>query len=96
MQNNFDNAKRIQILCSALHELTASQLLTIEKIVDQFDQPFTLQYGLNTSTLIDSCVLGDFGDALRIHHCFSKEPFSKDNWAFAYLFSILIERNYRI
>ena len=35
------------------------------------------------SDVVTPCVLDDFGDALRIHHCFSAEPFSKDKFEYA-------------
>jgi type II restriction enzyme len=35
------------------------------------------------STLISDAVLEDFGDVLRLHHCFSRESFSKDKFEFA-------------
>ncbi|HEY7490420.1 MAG TPA: restriction endonuclease, partial [Candidatus Tectomicrobia bacterium] len=32
---------------------------------------------------MNECLLQDFGDALRIHHCFSKEAFTKDKFEYA-------------
>jgi hypothetical protein len=36
----------------------------------------------DTSDLIDDTILHDFGDALRMNHCFSQEPFSKDKFEY--------------
>ena len=33
--------------------------------------------------LVSDCVLQEFGDTLRIHHCFSNEPFTKDKFEHA-------------
>jgi len=34
-------------------------------------------------TLISESILDDFGDILRVHHSFSREPFSKDKFEYA-------------
>src|SRR6266404_4798694 len=39
------------------------------------------------SDIISDCMLGEIGDALRLHHCFSKESFTKDK------FEYLMERS---
>jgi hypothetical protein len=50
--------------------------------VDQFHKPANFQRSPD-SDLINECVLQDFGDALRIHHCFSREAFTKDKFEYA-------------
>lgn len=51
-------------------------------MVQVFSQPWTVKRG-SDSDIISESVLLDFGDVLRIHHCFSREPFSKDKFEFA-------------
>lgn len=50
-------------------------------MVKQFELPSSFQRHAE-SDLITPCVLQDFGDALRIHHCFSAESFSKDKFEY--------------
>lgn len=73
---------RVARVTEALSSLRSSQLGWIEAVVDQFGRPATF-WRWPGSTLITPCVLDDFGDALRIHHCFSAEPFSKDKFEYA-------------
>src|SRR6266699_1923187 len=48
----------------------------------QFHRPAEF-HRLATSDIINDCLLQDFGDALRIHHSFSDEPFTKDKFEYA-------------
>jgi type II restriction enzyme len=75
--------KRVEKLCTVLQELTNYQLDLIERIANQFTQPYTLIERLTSSDIVNGCLLSTFGDALRIHHCFSKEPLSKDRFEYA-------------
>lgn len=75
---------RVDKLSAALRELTRPQLEFIESVVDQFRQPFVTIERHPLSDLVDSCLLRDFGDVLRIHHCFSKEALSKDRFEYAF------------
>jgi Type II site-specific deoxyribonuclease len=73
---------RIRRLVAILPRLSTSQLVAIENIILQFMRPFS--YTKNpASELISDCVLREFGDALRVHHCFSSEPFTKDKFEYA-------------
>jgi hypothetical protein len=72
--------ERIKLLNQKLHQLSQSQLSWIESIVNQFS--VKRSYFKNEKGLIDACVLESFGDALLIHHCMSKEPFSKDKFEY--------------
>lgn len=76
-KNTFE---RIKSLNQQLHQLSPSQLSWIEAIVSQFS--VKRAYFRNDLDLIDECVLESFGDALLIHHCMSKEPFSKDKFEY--------------
>jgi type II restriction enzyme len=77
-----DLTTRIARLSEALSGLRSSQLNWIEAVVSQFGRPASY-WRDPASDLITPCVLEDFGDALRIHHCFSAEPFSKDKFEYA-------------
>ncbi|MEE8058502.1 MAG: hypothetical protein V3T17_11800 [Pseudomonadales bacterium] len=81
MSDNNKNT-RINRLKSALPDLTVGQLDWLEQVVVQFGKPHTFERW-DGSDLITSTVLQDFGDALRIHHCFSAEAFSKDKFEYA-------------
>jgi len=62
--------------------LTEGQLEFVSTVVKQLKRPGT--YTRNPeSDLISDCVLQRFGDTLRIHHCFSAEPFTKDRFEYA-------------
>ena len=75
-------AARIERLTAALSALRSSQLGWLEAVVEQLSLPVT-SWRWPSSDLVSPCVLDDFGDALRIHHCFSAEPFSKDKFEYA-------------
>ena len=74
--------QRIARLGQALLRLRASQLTWIESVVNQLGRPSRFERW-EGSDVVTPCVLEDFGDALRIHHCFSAEPFSKDKFEYA-------------
>ncbi len=74
---------RIERLSAALRELTQPQLEFVEDVVSQFRKPFLRIERLPGSDLVDDKLLHDFGDVLRIHHCFSKEALSKDRFEYA-------------
>lgn len=69
-------------LCQSLKDLTDGQVGWVEKIVEQFRKPAKFER-LAGSDIVNECVLQDFGDALRIHHCFSSEAFTKDKFEYA-------------
>ena len=76
--------KRVEELCAILQGLTNDQLDLIERVANQFTQPYILTERLTSSDVVNDCLLTTFGDALRIHHCFSKEPLSKDRFEYAF------------
>lgn len=78
-----DLVARIDKLAAALVELTRPQLEFIENVVEQFRRPFMKIERNLSSNFVDDCFLRDFGDVLRIHHCFSKEALSKDRFEYA-------------
>lgn len=77
-----DIEQRVARLRQALLRLRASQLTWIESVVNQLGRTHRFERWPD-SDVVTPCVLEDFGDALRIHHCFSGEPFSKDKFEYA-------------
>ncbi len=75
--------ERISKLAKSLNYLTDYQLSMIEKLVAQFNVKFSVIERNLKSDIISDCVLNNLGDVLRLHHCFSKEPFTKDKFEFA-------------
>lgn len=74
--------ERIERLLTAIPELSDYRLQLIDRIVRVFSLPRDF-WKSKTSGLISERVLEDFGDVLRLHHCFSREPFSKDKFEYA-------------
>jgi Type II site-specific deoxyribonuclease len=75
-----DRARQIQLLVERLYRLTDSQINWVEEIISQFTVAHN--YEIIDSNLFDTCMLDSFGDALLIHHCMSKESFSKDKFEY--------------
>ena len=74
--------ERIERIISYLPALREGQLIWVERIVWQFRRPRSFSAN-NSSDLVTPCFLEDFGDALRIHHCFSDEAFTKDKFEYS-------------
>ena len=72
--------ERLQRLSKILEGLTITQLFWLEKVINIFHLP--TQHECFDSDLFSSSTLDGFGDALRIHHAFSVEPFSKDKFEY--------------
>jgi len=75
-----DKTERIKILSEKFFSLTSSQIGWVESITNQLS--VTHYYDIVDSDILDVCMLESFGDALLIHHCMSKEPFSKDKFEY--------------
>jgi hypothetical protein len=73
--------KRIQQLLEAISSLTEQRISLIEQVVQVFQHP--KNFNLNSTSLLTSQIVEDFGDILRMHHYFSREPFSKDKFEYA-------------
>jgi type II restriction enzyme len=84
-----EHLKRIDLIVKQLPQLTNGQFIWIEKVVNVFSNPSNFQ--LVDSNLFTKQIVNDFGDALRIHHCFSIEPFTKDK--FEYLMETVFRLN---
>ena len=81
--------QRIQRLLTAIPELSNYRIQLVDKIVRIFQQPKIFEHK-PTSSLMSQGILDDFGDMLRMHHSFSREPFSKDKFEYA-LERVLLE-----
>ena len=81
--------ERIQRLIAAIPELSNYRLQLVDRVVAAFKHPKVFHRNTE-STLITPDILDDFGDVLRMHHCLSREPFSKDKFEYA-LERVLIE-----
>ncbi|MFN0316083.1 MAG: hypothetical protein ACKVQA_13730 [Burkholderiales bacterium] len=74
--------KRIEYLLEAIPSLSDYRLELVDKIVRVFSLASDFR-SVNASAIITKRVVQDFGDVLRLHHCFSREPFSKDKFEYA-------------
>ena len=77
-----DREKRLRTLYKALKNLTDGQIGWLVIVAEEFPKPKDF-HNIADSDIITDCVLQDFGDALRIHHCFSREALSKDKFEYA-------------
>ncbi len=75
-----DKHHLVESLVGAIPELTAGQLHWLQRVVSVFKAKH--RYVLAGSGLFDDTTLENFGDAIRIHHSFSAEPFSKDKFEY--------------
>ncbi len=76
-----DNRRRIiESLVRSIPALTAGQLHWIQRVVSVYSAGH--KFILNGSDLFDAITLQNFGDAMRVHHSFSSEPFSKDKFEY--------------
>jgi len=74
---------RLARLIPMLRELNEVQLTEIEKIARQFTAPYIKRERLGKSKIINDCLLVNLGDALRLHHCFSYQPLTKESFEYA-------------
>ena len=75
-----DKLRLVESLVHAIPELTAGQLHWIQRVVAVFSAEH--RFVLSNSDLFDQITLQNFGDAMRVHHSFSAEPFSKDKFEY--------------
>lgn len=80
-----DKSDRIMRLAALFPGLDESQIGWLEEIARQLKRPHTYKRN-KSSDIISDCLLKEIGDGIRLHHCFSKEAFSKDK------FEYLLER----
>lgn len=75
-----DRQQRIEELTRRIPTLTKGQIYWLDRVVRVFEGPHTFR--IVDSDLLDQTTVDNFGDALRIHHSFSAEPFSKDKFEY--------------
>lgn len=75
-----DKKKKIRKIVEKIPSLTDGQIYWLDRVIEIFGSPHEFQ--TQQSDLFDKQTLENFGDALRIHHCFSVEPFSKDKFEY--------------
>lgn len=67
-----DKGGRIKRVTTLLPGLKGNQIGWLEEIAKQFNRPHSFERN-DASDIISDCMLGEIGDALRLHHCFSKD-----------------------
>lgn len=77
---NTIDRKRLDSLLESIKELSPGQFAWLERSVNIFKAP--KNFSIWHSDIFDTETLENFGDALRIHHGFSAEPFSKDKFEY--------------
>ena len=75
--------KEVFQLYEAVLALTPSQQQWVASVVKQFGLPKNF-WRSESSDLLTPAVLESLGDALRIHHAFSRQPLSKDRFEYAF------------
>ncbi len=75
-----EKQKITEKLINAIPVLTEGQLYWLDKVIRVFKNPHNFKNF--ESDLFNETILENFGDALRIHHSFSMEPFSKDKFEY--------------
>jgi type II restriction enzyme len=75
-----DRIRLIELLVKTIPELTAGQLQWLQRVVQVFSADHVFR--LSESNIFDETTLQNFGDAIRVHHSFSSEPFSKDKFEY--------------
>lgn len=78
-----DATARLIALSESLTTLSEGQIEWVEQVVAAFALKHKFVPGVPQSDLVGAKLLQDFGDTLRIHHCFSREPFTKDKFEYA-------------
>lgn len=73
----------VKTLVDVIPELTVGQLHWIHKVVNVFREEH--DYSIHQSDIFNDEVLRNFGDAMRVHHSFSNEPFSKDKFEYVFV-----------
>ncbi|MDD2463145.1 MAG: hypothetical protein PHI97_04050 [Desulfobulbus sp.] len=72
--------KLAEEIITEIQGLTCGQLYWINRVLHIFNGQYNFE--IITSDIIDNVILLNFGDALRVHHSFSVEPFSKDKFEY--------------
>ncbi|MGF1613822.1 MAG: restriction endonuclease [Gammaproteobacteria bacterium] len=75
-----EKLRLVKSLVSSMPELTLGQLHWIQRVVSVFREEHRVT--ICRSDLFDEDILRNFGEAMRVHHSFSTEPFSKDKFEY--------------
>lgn len=78
-----DKLRLVESLVRTIPELTAGQLHWLQRVVSVFKAEH--HFVLTKSDLFDDTTLQNFGDAMRVHHSFSAEAFSKDKFEYVFV-----------
>ncbi|KUG09214.1 hypothetical protein ASU33_20850 [Solirubrum puertoriconensis] len=78
-----EQEQRIRRIADALPKLSEGQALWVEDMLMQFARPHSFKANPH-SDIITQRFLYDFGDTLRVHHCFSKQAFTKDKFEYVF------------
>ena len=76
-------AERIQRVIAILQELKEDQIALVEDVASLLAKQYSKIWRLPSSDFVDECILYTLGDLIRVHHAFSKGPFTKDKLEFA-------------
>lgn len=71
---------RIKRIIDRIPTLTEGQLHWLDRVITVFESTYT--FSVIKSDILNKEAIENFGDALRIHHSFSFEPFSKDKFEY--------------
>lgn len=82
MSNEKNRSEQIQRLLAAIPGLSDYRLELVDRVVSVFSQSWDVHRAPESDIISDGSLV-DFGDVLRLHHSFSREPFSKDKFEFA-------------
>ena len=74
--------QRLNNLIQAIPGLSDFRLSLVDDIISVLERPCDFTCA-PSSNLVSQSILSDFGDILRVHHSFSREPFSKDKFEYA-------------
>ncbi len=77
------NDREKQQLADAISQLTPSQIAWVEGVIAQFALPHNFERN-RASDWITDATLDHIGNALRIHHAFSRQALSKDRFEYAF------------
>lgn len=68
---------------NTLSSLSENQITLLQQAADALSREYIKIERNSESKLVSEKFLKDFGDLLRIHHCYSAQPFTKDKFEYA-------------
>lgn len=84
MNSSDERVERARKIYQALAALSQSQFELVDSIIEQITRPYIGIFFNPASDIITNCISEALGDSLRVHHCFSREPLSKDRFEYAF------------